>query len=102
MIRAGLISMIYENTLTLNTDSLTDSAAVTLMGTDVERVVANFRAIHEVWASILEVGLALWLLERQLWIASLIPLFISVGRFLIAENMVLLLDLRAKSLQGQL
>ncbi|KAL4939785.1 hypothetical protein BDV06DRAFT_230810 [Aspergillus oleicola] len=78
MVRAGLISIIYDTTMIMNAVELNDSAAITLMGTDVERIVANLKNVHEAWASIIEVGVAIWLLERQLGIACFIPLVISL------------------------
>jgi ATP-binding cassette subfamily C (CFTR/MRP) protein 1 len=59
------------------------------MGTDVERGATNLQAIHEAWAAILDVGVAIWLLERQLGVACLVPVIICIG---IAD--ALLLDLR--------
>ena len=71
--------MVYRQTISGTTVTPTDSGAITLMGTDVERIVSNLRNIHETWAAILEVGVAIWLLEREVWIACLIPLVISLG-----------------------
>ncbi|EED22270.1 ATP-binding cassette transporter, putative [Talaromyces stipitatus ATCC 10500] len=82
MIRSGLISMIYKQTVGMTAAALKDSEAITLMGTDVERIVPNLRNLHETWASILEVGVAIWLLEREVWIACIIPLIISLGSVL--------------------
>lgn len=45
-----------------------------------ERIAQALRLIHEIWASILEVGTALWLLERQLQLAFLVPLIITLGK----------------------
>ncbi|KAE8326609.1 P-loop containing nucleoside triphosphate hydrolase protein [Aspergillus sergii] len=42
------------------------------------RIESSLRALHEAWASILEVAIAIWLLSRQIWIACLIPLVIAV------------------------
>lgn len=67
--------MIYDQTIDMTAADLTDSAAITLMGTDVER-----KNLHEAWASIIEVGIAIWLLERELGIACFIPLVISLGK----------------------
>ncbi|KAK6814078.1 hypothetical protein RU639_010488 [Aspergillus parasiticus] len=78
MLRSGLISIIYDQTLGLSPEDLSDTAAVTMMGTDVERIESSLRALHEAWASILEVAIAIWLLSRQIWIACLIPLVIAV------------------------
>lgn len=79
MIRAGLISMVYSQTVSMTTTALKDSEAITLMGSDVERIVSNLRNIHEIWASVLEVGVAIWLLEHEIWISCIIPLIISLG-----------------------
>ncbi|KAJ5205337.1 ABC transporter transmembrane domain type 1 [Penicillium cf. griseofulvum] len=79
MMRSGLISMIYDQTIDMTAADLTDSAAITLMGTDVERIVANLKNLHEAWASIIEVGIAIWLLEREIGVACFIPLVTSLG-----------------------
>ncbi|OQE25971.1 hypothetical protein PENFLA_c007G05320 [Penicillium flavigenum] len=79
MMRSGLISMIYDQTIDMTAADLTDSAAITLMGTDVERIVANLKNLHEAWASIIELGIAIWLLEREIGVACFIPLVISLG-----------------------
>ncbi|RDW81522.1 Cyclic peptide transporter [Aspergillus mulundensis] len=79
MMRAGLISMIYDQTTGMTAAGLSDSAAITLMGTDVERIVANLKNLHEAWACVIELGVAIWLLERQIGIACFIPLVVSLG-----------------------
>lgn len=71
--------MIYRHTTTLRVADVQDSAALTLMGTDVERIVNALRFIHEVWASIPEVAVAVWLLARQVSYAALMPLVICLG-----------------------
>ncbi|KAJ5976667.1 hypothetical protein N7501_000009 [Penicillium viridicatum] len=78
-IRSGLISMLYRHTASLSAVAVSDSAALTLMGTDVERIVQSLRLAHELWASILEVGIASWLLGRQVGVASIVPLIICIA-----------------------
>ncbi|KAF4849717.1 ABC transporter atnG [Colletotrichum siamense] len=78
MIRAGLIDIIFRKTVSLKVDDLKDSAAVTLMGTDVERIVTTFAMFHEIWASVVEVGIAVFLLQQQIQIASIVPVVISI------------------------
>jgi hypothetical protein len=85
MIRSGLISKIYNQTVGMTATALKDSEAITLIGTDVERIVTNLRNLHEIWASILEVGVAIWLLEREVWISCVIPLVISLGNTLLGQ-----------------
>jgi hypothetical protein len=71
--------MIYDYTMGMTAAEISDSAAITLMGTDVERIVANLKNLHEAWASVIELGVAIWLLERQLGVACFIPLVVSLS-----------------------
>ena len=73
MLRGSLVSLIYGATLNMSTTATRDSAAVTLMSTDVERAGTGLRYVHEVWASPIDLGLGFWLLERQLGPASAAP-----------------------------
>lgn len=54
------------------------------MGTDVERIIVSMRNIHELWAALLEVGIAIWLLQQQVWIACVVPLVISIGMLVVS------------------
>lgn len=65
MTRAGLISMIYDKTMTLKAKDLKDAKAVTLKGTDMERILNAIKNMHETWASVVQAGIAIWLLEHQ-------------------------------------
>ncbi|GAT28046.1 ATP-binding cassette transporter [Aspergillus luchuensis] len=80
-VRSGLIAMVFNQTSRLKASDINDSAAITLMGTDVERIVQSQKTIHETWASVLEVGIAIWLLERQLLIACVVPAVIAIGTY---------------------
>jgi hypothetical protein len=51
------------------------------MGTDVERIASGFRLIHEMWASLIEIGVAIYLLERQVGVACIVPALIVVGLY---------------------
>ncbi|EPS31570.1 hypothetical protein PDE_06525 [Penicillium oxalicum 114-2] len=77
-VRAGLISLIYRQTTRMEASEFKSESAITLMGTDVERIVKKLRSIHEAWAAPVDVAVAVFLLARQLGIASLIPAVISV------------------------
>ncbi|GKZ81373.1 hypothetical protein AnigIFM56816_005888 [Aspergillus niger] len=81
-VRSGLIAKIYTQTCLLKASDINDSAAITLMGTDVERIVQSQKTIHETWASVLEVGVAIWLLERQLLVACVVPAVVAIGSVL--------------------
>lgn len=71
--RAGLIDSIYRHTLQICSTSLQEAEAVTLMSADVERIMTAFRGLHELWASPIEIGLVLWLLNNELGLGVLGP-----------------------------
>ena len=79
MVRGGLIVLISDVTLRLDADSVKESAAVTLMSTDVDLVVTGLEYLDFIWASPIEIGAALYLLYLQIGLACLIPLAISIG-----------------------
>ncbi|RDW75794.1 hypothetical protein BP5796_06615 [Coleophoma crateriformis] len=76
--RAGLISMVYNQTIQVKALDLRDSAAITLMSTDVQRIVDSLRIVHELWASVLDIVIAIYLLERQLFAACVVPVVIAL------------------------
>ncbi|KAG9229339.1 P-loop containing nucleoside triphosphate hydrolase protein [Amylocarpus encephaloides] len=76
MSRGSLAGAIYTKTTQLDLAAADDAAAVTLMSTDLERIQLGFLNLHEFWANSIEVGLASWLLERQLGSAFAAPLLV--------------------------
>lgn len=91
MVRGSLVNAIYTQTLDLSVTSLDESAAVTLMSLDIERICTALLPIHSLWSSPLEITLAIWLLQKEIGIALLGPLFITAlaisGPFLISRHM---------------
>lgn len=81
MVRGTLVSAIYRKTTSISITALDNSNAVTLMSTDVERIVQGMTSMHEIWASILEIGIATYLLERQLGLACIAPIIMAVCAF---------------------
>lgn len=86
MLRGGLISCLYGKTTVLAQEDVKGNAALTLMGTDVERIVASSRSLHEIWASILEVIVAVYLLQRQVFLACLVPAVICLGELSLPQD----------------
>lgn len=80
MIRSGLTCLIYDTTLTLDVNSMGESAAITLMSTDIERIGAGLTTIDSLWAGPIEAGLAIYLLQRELGLACLAPLITAFGK----------------------
>ncbi|EHA25622.1 hypothetical protein ASPNIDRAFT_50413 [Aspergillus niger ATCC 1015] len=78
-IRGSLLAAVYSQTLKRRSGEMGTDTAITLMGTDVERISTSLRDIHEIWASPIDIGLALWLLERQLAVSCLMPVILSLA-----------------------
>ena len=86
MIRGTLVGVIFDRTMDLELALSSDSAAVTLMSTDIDRITSNIQEMHEIWASTLEVGLAVYLLQLQIgWAAVGTPL-LTLGMHLEPHN----------------
>lgn len=81
MIRGGLLSLLYNHTLRLSGSTLADQSVLTLMSEDFDRIAAGFENSDVLWASPIEVGLALYLLYRQIGLACLAPVVFVVGKF---------------------
>lgn len=76
-LRATLSTAIFAKTCQVSSHTLDDSV-LTLMSTDVSRVVGGIQNIHELWANTVEVALAAWLLERKLGAAFVAPIVVVV------------------------
>ncbi|KAH8201947.1 hypothetical protein TruAng_003860 [Truncatella angustata] len=75
----GAYALVYLG-LAARAIDLGDTTGLTLMGTDVDRIVLAFRSLHEVWASLLEMFLAIYLLERQLGVPCVMPGVLTLGK----------------------
>ncbi|GJC98969.1 hypothetical protein ColKHC_07795 [Colletotrichum higginsianum] len=74
MMRGCLVLLIYQKTTSMSMVAAEDAAAVTLMSTDIERIINGMSKIHESWSTLLQMAVALALLYRQLGIVFVVPL----------------------------
>ncbi|KAJ6784449.1 hypothetical protein PWT90_09718 [Aphanocladium album] len=81
--RGSLVALIYNKTLKMNVANVTDAEAITLMSADIDRVGHSLPLIHELYASIIDIAIALWLLYGRLGIAMIAPI-IWIALFTIA------------------
>jgi len=81
LVRGSLTSVIYYKALDLDLTAIDDSSTLTLMSVDVERICRMNQGIHQLWANPVELGLAVWLLERQLGVSCIVPVFLALGIF---------------------
>jgi ATP-binding cassette, subfamily C (CFTR/MRP), member 1 len=82
MLRGTLVNLIYRKTIDMSICGLDDASAVTLMSTDVERIVHGMARLHETWSTILMIGAAMYFLKRQVGIAFIAPLLIFLCEML--------------------
>ncbi|KFY33447.1 hypothetical protein V494_07619 [Pseudogymnoascus sp. VKM F-4513 (FW-928)] len=82
MARSILVTEIFIKATEARIGTGDDSAAITLMSTDIERINMGFRALHDIWASIIQVALAGWMLSNQLGVVFVAPIGIVALCFL--------------------
>lgn len=81
MVRGGLISMLYQKSTDLSIQDVDPASSMTLMSADIERIVQGWQTMHDIWANAIEVGVAIYLLERQLGVACVVPIGVSICEF---------------------
>lgn len=74
--RGCLVSLIYRKTIVAKLGETDDTAAITLMSTDIERIVKGGVYAHEVWANVVEIAVGSWLLNTKLGAAFVTPIIV--------------------------
>ncbi|KAI7337080.1 multidrug resistance-like protein [Hortaea werneckii] len=92
MIRGLLIGAICGKSLQLPNDETSKQSAITLISADTERINLGLRNMHEVWATIIELAVAIYLLQRVVGVIAIVPLFIAAacaaGSLLLSRHVV--------------
>lgn len=79
MIRGQLTVVIYTKMLALPITNADESAAMSLVGTDVQRIAETFwQLLIEVVPSVLQLGIAVYLLYDQLGVVCVAPVLITI------------------------
>jgi ABC-type multidrug transport system fused ATPase/permease subunit len=85
MARSILVTETFIQATRSRIGTADNNSALTLMSTDVERIKMGFRALHQVWAGMIQAALAAWMLYNRLGVAFVAPLatvtvcFVGVG-----------------------
>ena len=73
------MGMIFRHSLILPTVNVNDSShAVTLMSTDMERIVTTLQWVFNVFPNVVQVGLGLWILHSHLGVVFVAPLVLAI------------------------
>ncbi|VZI18017.1 unnamed protein product [Fusarium fujikuroi] len=78
LLRGVLVSAVFSKATDLSITTTDDSAAVTLMSSDVDVIVRAVREIHEFWANIIQLAIAAWLLSTHVGYAAVGPIIVSL------------------------
>ena len=80
MMRGELVTLIYAKMLKLQIANVNESAAMTLMGTDVQRIAETFHELLiDIIPSIVQVAIAMYLLYVQLGIVCVAPILVTIS-----------------------
>lgn len=63
-------------------------AAITLMSTDIEGIADGIKEMHEIWANVFELGVAVYLLQLYIGSACFVAVIPAVGK----EDLLILLQ----------
>ncbi|KAL6795285.1 P-loop containing nucleoside triphosphate hydrolase protein [Trichoderma sp. SZMC 28012] len=78
MLRGVLVSAVFSKVTEVSVVAVDDSAALTLMSSDVDVIGRAMRQIHEFWANVFQIAIATWLLSKQIGYAAAGPIIVSV------------------------
>lgn len=81
MFRGATIALIYHHMLSLPIGAYDESAAMTLMSTDVDRIALCLAELNECWARLIEVAIGITLLALQLKWVSIVPVILVISKF---------------------
>lgn len=81
-VRGGLVALIFTRSIDLDAYTAKASAAVTLMSTDIDGLAGGLQKIHDIWASFIELGLGIYLLQRQIGSACFLVLIPAVCKLM--------------------
>lgn len=81
MVRGGLIGLVCSESLKVSTATASESGILTLTGPDVNVISGAFEDVHELWVNPIEIGLATWLLARQLGAGCVGPIISALCEY---------------------
>ncbi|KAK7744423.1 hypothetical protein SLS62_010147 [Diatrype stigma] len=76
--RGCLVSALYKKTTDIDAAQYDMTAPVSLMSTDMERIIQGCKDLHEIWANCFQVAIAIFLLYRELGVASVAPVVVCI------------------------
>ena len=81
LVRGMLVGAIFSKLLRIPYSSSDRSAAITLMSTDIEGIASGIPLLHEIWVTVIELGLGIYLLSRIVKAACLLVFIPTASEF---------------------
>ncbi|KAF2449993.1 putative multidrug resistance protein [Karstenula rhodostoma CBS 690.94] len=78
MLRGSLVTTVFKKATDLSLGQFDPAESVTLMSTDVERVSRGLLDMHELWANMVQVAIATWLIKVELGVAAVAPVAVAL------------------------
>ncbi len=88
-----MVSLIYAKTLEIRAGGVDESAALTLMSTDIDRLAISLQNLCEIWARVIELAIGIWLLGRQLGWVCVAPILLVISQYFDHSDLGALLTL---------
>ncbi|KAK2061509.1 hypothetical protein LY76DRAFT_672896, partial [Colletotrichum caudatum] len=92
--RGSTTALVYRKAprLDLSSPNVSPSGALTLVGTDAETISHGITHLHEVWGGLLEIGIGVYLIYRQLGAACAMPVVLVFVVLFITAFFAILTD----------
>ena len=65
-VRNVVVTAIYDTALEVDSTALGTGTTSTLINNDIDIIMNGLDALHEVWASVITLGVAMWLIYKQI------------------------------------
>lgn len=76
--RGAIVPCVMEKTLRIPLDKVNTAEALLHVNTDIETMIPGITMLHEIWAGLIEIGIAIYLLYRQIGAACAISIAFSL------------------------
>jgi ABC-type multidrug transport system fused ATPase/permease subunit len=77
--RGIIVAAIHAKILVSSSSAVSDNAALTLISADLERISFSLKHIDQLFACPVEIGVAIFLLERQIGVSCVAPIVFSIA-----------------------
>lgn len=80
IVRGALVDIIYRKSLDIELSVAQKAAPVGLVTADVERIDLTMDKLHSLWASVIELGIGIFLLQREVGWACIAPAVVAISQ----------------------